>query len=71
MLDSEDGFFSSEEDRINRSIDSYDKQYEKMEARMEAYRTRLVNQFAQVEMLMTSMQTQSAGLASMPAPASY
>jgi len=66
MLDSVDGYFTSDDKRIHDTIDSYDKQYTKLEDRLTAYRKRLVNQFAQVEMLMTKMKMQSSGLSSAP-----
>ena len=71
MLNSTDGYFKSEDDRINNTIDSNEDQYDRLDARLTSLRERLVSQFAQLEMYMAEMQTQATSLASMPTTTTY
>ncbi len=65
MLDSENGYFKSEKDKLNNTKNGYEDQYDRMEARLEATREMLVKQFAQVEQMISQMQSSSSGLSSL------
>lgn len=60
--DSVDGLIKTRQDGFDRLIRQTDDRIEKAEDRLEAYETRLVNRFASLEQLLTSLQSQGSAL---------
>jgi len=62
MTDSTDGLVHMRQESWRRSIDSSNERIERLEARVDSYRDRLVRQFSAMEQTMSQLQTQSANM---------
>ena len=67
--DSVDGLIKTRQEGFDRLIRQTDDRIEKAETRLDAYETRLINRFASLEQLLTSLQSQGSALSGIQAPA--